>query len=92
MRSGFPLAGISIYIPSEGEHLVLSLVKSPNNIVACADVGKPTTPGRPELIQISLFAECGNCKAVTRNLIYTFITLNDSTNDVILAILLSDIG
>ena len=66
MRSGFPLAGISIYIPSEGEHLVLSLVKSSNNIVSCADVGKPTTPGRPELIQISLFAECGipNCKAV----------------------------
>ena len=41
-----------------------------------------------------LFAECGipNCKAVIRSLIYKFITrLNESTNDVILAILSSDI-
>ena len=42
----------------------------------------------------SLFAEYGisNCKAVIRSLIYKFITrLNESTNDVILAILSSDI-
>ena len=42
----------------------------------------------------SLFAECGipNGKAVIRNLIYKFITrLNESTKDVILAILSSDI-
>ena len=41
-----------------------------------------------------LFAECGipNCKAVIPSLIYKFITrLNESTNDVILAILSSDI-
>ena len=41
-----------------------------------------------------VFAECGipNGKAVIRNLIYKFITrLNESTNDVILAILSSDI-
>ena len=41
-----------------------------------------------------LFAECGipNGKAVIRHLIYKFITrLNESTNDVILAILPSDI-
>ena len=41
-----------------------------------------------------LFAECGipNGKAVIRNLIYKFITrLNESTNDVILATLSSDI-
>ena len=34
-----------------------------------------------------------NCKAVTQNLIYKFITrLNESTSDVILATLSSDIG
>ena len=41
-----------------------------------------------------LFAECGipNCKAVIRSLIYKFMSrLNESTNDVILAILSSDI-
>ena len=41
-----------------------------------------------------LFTECGipNCKAVIRSLIYKFNTcLNESTNDVILAILSSDI-
>ena len=41
-----------------------------------------------------LFAECGipNCKAVIRSLIYKFMSrLNESTNDVKLAILSSDI-
>ena len=50
---------------------------------------------RPRYCSASgLFAECGipNGKAVIRNLIYKFITrLNESTNDVILAILSSDI-
>ena len=50
---------------------------------------------RPRYCSAScLFAECGipNCKAVIRSLIYKFITrLNESTNDVILAILSSDI-
>ena len=50
---------------------------------------------RPRYCSASgLFAECGipNCKAVIRSLIYNFITrLNESTNDVILAILSSDI-
>ena len=46
---------------------------------------------RPRYCSASgLFAECG--KAVIRNLIYKFITrLNESTNDVILAMLSSDI-
>ena len=50
---------------------------------------------RPRYCSASgVFAECGipNCKAVIRSLIYNFITrLNESTNDVILAILSSDI-
>ena len=50
---------------------------------------------RPRYCSASgLFAECGipNGKAIIRNLIYKFITrLNESTNDVILAILSSDI-
>ena len=50
---------------------------------------------RPRYCSASgLFAECGipNGKAVIRNLIYKFITrLSESTNDVILAILSSDI-
>ena len=53
---------------------------------------------RPRYCNASgLFAdspECGipNCKAVIRSLIYKFITrLNEFTNDVILAILSSDI-
>ena len=50
---------------------------------------------RPRYCSASgLFAECGipNSKAVLRNYIYKCITrLNDSTNDVILAILSSDI-
>ena len=52
---------------------------------------------RPRYCSASgLFAECGiglpNCKAVIQSLIYKFITrLNESTNDVILAILSSDI-
>ena len=50
---------------------------------------------RPRYCSASgLFAECGipNGKAVIRNLIYKFITrLNESTNDVILTILSSDI-
>ena len=50
---------------------------------------------RPRYCSASgLFAECGipNCKAVIRSLIYKFRSrLNESTNDVILAILSSDI-
>ena len=50
---------------------------------------------RPRYCSASgLFAECGipNGKAVMRNLIYkSIIRLNESTNDVILAILSSDI-
>ena len=50
---------------------------------------------RPRYCSASgLFAECGipNCKAVIRSLIYKFMSrLNESTNDVILAILSSDI-
>ena len=50
---------------------------------------------RPRYCSASgLFAECGipNCKAVIISLIYKFMSrLNESTNDVILAILSSDI-
>ena len=50
---------------------------------------------RPRYCSASgLFAKCGipNCKAVIRSLIYKFITrLNESTSDVILTILSSDI-
>ena len=50
---------------------------------------------RPRYFSASgLFVECGipNCKEVIRSLIYKFITrLNESTNDIILAILSSDI-
>ncbi|KAK2189843.1 hypothetical protein NP493_95g01019 [Ridgeia piscesae] len=41
--------GVSSYIPADGEHLVLSLVKSPNNLKSCASLAKTTTP-LPETI------------------------------------------
>ncbi|KAK2189845.1 hypothetical protein NP493_95g01028 [Ridgeia piscesae] len=43
--------GVSSYIPADGEHLVLSLVKSPNNLKSCASLAKTTTPP-PEMITI----------------------------------------
>ena len=50
MHSVFPLAGIGTYIPSEGEHLVLSLQKSDNNIMSCSELNKPTTQGRLHIV------------------------------------------
>ena len=50
----FPIAGISTYIPSEGEHVVLSLQKSPNNIVSCSELHKATTPGRLQIVHTSI--------------------------------------
>ncbi|KAI0240385.1 hypothetical protein LSAT2_008928 [Lamellibrachia satsuma] len=43
--------GVSSYIPSDGEHLVLSLTKYPNNLKSCLNLAK-TTPSPPELITI----------------------------------------
>ena len=54
ISSGFALTGISTYIPSEGEHVVLSLQKSPNNIVSCSELHKATTPGRLQIVQKSI--------------------------------------
>ena len=46
-------AGVSSYIPSDGEHIVLSFTKSPNNLKSCLSLAKttPTPPGRLEQSQ-----------------------------------------
>ncbi|KAI0240384.1 hypothetical protein LSAT2_008927 [Lamellibrachia satsuma] len=43
--------GVSSYIPSDGEHIVLGFTKSPNNLKSCLSLAK-TTPTPPELITI----------------------------------------
>ena len=46
------LAGISGYIPSEGEHLVLSLQKSNNNLASCSSLAKTTPQSPPGTIMV----------------------------------------
>jgi hypothetical protein len=50
--------GVSSYIPSDGEHLVVSLMKSPNNLKSCLTLAKSTKT--PETITIVYTVENNN--------------------------------